>query len=489
MSDLLFNRVYAFLREQQLLRPDALCIVAVSGGPDSLCLLHVLRRIHAEGGPALHVAHLDHGFRGAQSAAEAQFVAQTAHAWGLSATVAYQDVPAMIRRFGQNRQATARAARYAFLARVAHATQAAAVAVAHQADDQAETVLMHLLRGAGPAGLRGMRALLPWAEWAAAETETPGAPPLIRPLLTTTRAEIASYCAEHSLAAQDDPSNHVRTYTRSRIRAELLPRLTTYNPQIVAALGRSARICADDYAYIQDQVAQHWPTLAETWDGAIGFRVVAWATLPVVLRRYALRRAVLQLNGRDDLSYEQIEAACLLAERRTGRDTRLGAGIMLHVAADWIVLRRDDAAFPAQARPAADETLPQLDADEIALAIPSTVPISSSWRAEVTLADPTPCAAARRWWVALDRAALDGPLALRRRRPGDRFRPAGGRGSRSLQDFFVDHKLPRELRAAWPVLATAQSIVWVAGLRADARFQAGTATRQTIWVGLTRRKE
>src|SRR3954468_24376362 len=146
--------------------PGAPVVVAVSGGPDSLCLLHALAQLRDDLGVALHIAHLDHMIRGAESAAEAMFVAELARAWGLPSTVEATDVPDRARAQRANLHAAARAARYSFLARVAHSIGAQAVAVAHHAGDQAETVLLHLLRGAGPDGLSGMRPVTAWSEWA-----------------------------------------------------------------------------------------------------------------------------------------------------------------------------------------------------------------------------------------------------------------------------------------------------------------------------------
>ncbi|WP_322495970.1 tRNA lysidine(34) synthetase TilS, partial [Chloroflexus sp.] len=157
----MLNHLRQFLLAEGLGQPTARLLVAVSGGGDSLALLHLLATLHTTGGPSPIVAHLDHGLRGAESAAEAAFVAETAATWGLRAIVETAHLPP------GTTPAAARVARYAFLARTAIAEQVDAVLVAHQADDQAETVLMHLLRGAGPAGLRGMRPRVEWPEWAA----------------------------------------------------------------------------------------------------------------------------------------------------------------------------------------------------------------------------------------------------------------------------------------------------------------------------------
>ncbi len=491
-NDILRNRVYTALKQHHL-RPTDTLLVAVSGGPDSLCFLHILWRLADEAdGPALHVAHLDHGFRGEQSAAEARFVADTAATWGIPATIEYHDVAAFAATHHQNRQAAARVVRYTFLARVACACGAAALAVAHQADDQAETVLLHLLRGAGPAGLRGMRAVVPWHEWApppATPCPVTTAPPLLRPLLDTTRAEIDHYCATHQLTPQHDPSNTAPRYTRSRIRADLLPHLANYNPHSIAALGRTASICADDYAYMQAQLAAHWSTVAEEHPDLVCFRGAPWRALHPALQRYALRKAVLHLTGSNEPGYEQIEAGREATQQRTGYRCSLGRGLLLQVVDDGFVVAHEHIPPWRAAAPQHDDAaIPQLASDALALVVPGTTPLSDTWYASISYHQPDTLPHEHPWcWgVALDADRLGAPLLLRRRRPGDRFRPAGGPGSRRLQDFFVDQKVPRHLRGAWPLLATPEHIVWVAGLRADARFQATAATCRIVWVALSR---
>lgn len=523
--DYLLTHIRERLQTYDLLRPDALLVVAVSGGPDSLCLLHVLWQLREQSGPALHCAHLDHAFRGDESAAEAQFVAETANAWHIAATVERHNVPATIAAAGGiNKQAAARAVRYAFLARVALAQQANAVVVAHHANDQAETVLLHLLHGSGLAGLRGMRPLVPWDEWALSHpVSSPSSPPLIRPLLDISRAEIERYCAEHALAPRNDPSNESLHYTRNRIRADLLPHMAHYNPHIVAALGRMAQVCADDYASMQQQLDTLWnDNLVDIQPTYVRFFHVRWHELPIALQRYAIRRAVWLLTGTDDLSFEQCEIARTAATHPTGFQHTLEKGLVVLVLYDSFLLGRGDVSSLAAH---IYREFPQLasDQDEVPLTIPGTTLLSEGWQVICQFDTPpepiTPIsgqeensrtgAQAHRpdkepdilytsslgrgmtdnrpwhWQVALDADMLgDEPLVLRRRRPGDRFRPAGGRGSRRIQDFFVDQKVPHVLRDAWPIVATPSAIVWVAGLRVDARYQVTAETRRVLWVAV-----
>jgi len=484
MDDSLLARVHRFLTTQGLFRPDALLVVAVSGGPDSLCLLHVLVSLARSGGPQLHVAHLDHGFRGEQSAAEARAVADTAAAWAIPATLAYADVPALARASGEGSQAAARRARYAFFSEVARAVAAHAVVVAHTADDQAETVLLHALRGAGPAGLRGMRPVVAWEEWAVEHAalsvenrifSTLNAALLIRPLLETTRAEIMAYCAQNHLAPAEDPSNSSPRYARSRVRHQLLPALAAHNPQVVAALGRTAQICADDYAFMQVALDAVWPALVVEVPGGLELGLEAWQDLHPALRRYALRRAAAHL-GTTELSFAHVEAGrAAIDSRRKGRIS-LAHGLLLDVNSARASIRTLGA-------PESTES-PQLATDTLLITTPGRTPLGGGW---ICVAQHEPPAETSPWWVAIP-AELASRLALRVRRPGDRFRPAGGRGGRRIQDFFVDRKVPQRLRDAWPILVADEEILWVAGLRAAERACI-PGTKDVFWIGIGREEE
>jgi tRNA(Ile)-lysidine synthase len=483
MGDAILIRTRNFLVEQGLLRADLLLVAAVSGGPDSLCLLHVLWQLRQAGGPLVHVAHLDHGFRGAESAAEAEFVRATAAAWGLPATLAYRDVPALARERRESAQAAARAVRYAFLAEVAEREGAAGVMVAHHADDQAETVLMHLLHGAGIAGLKGMlpRTVLSkpgnvgGAQHAASLQSEGEGHVLLRPLLSTTRAEIEAYCVAQGLEPRRDPSNHSSHYTRSRVRERILPTLAEENPQIVDALGRTAALCAADYAFISDQLAEQWPMLAREFPRQVVFDQAIWQPLHTTLKGYALRRAVQQLAGHDTLSFAQIEAGLRFLAQGRAASHELGAGLWLEVGYNTIAV-----AFP-DAFDGLDGRFPQLVGEAMRLPIPGVMALNPGWEAETRLVAPEESSP---WWIAIQREWLGEALFLRRRVVGERFRPAGGQGSKRLQDLFVDMKIPRRYRANWPVLANREQLIWVAGLRAAEGFVADEHIMEVVWVGL-----
>jgi len=478
-----------------MIAPGALVVVAVSGGPDSLCLLHVLTQLRDDLGVALHVAHLDHMIRGAESADEAVFVAELAHEWALPYTIEASDIPSLARTRRANLHAAARAARYSFLARVARATGAHAVAVAHHAGDQAETVLLHLLRGAGPEGLSGMQAVTPGQEWfkienAALRIENDAdtnhsqfsifnsqLPRLIRPLLATARESIERYCAEHGLSPRRDPSNFDLGATRNRIRHDLLPGLIEYNPHIIAALGRTADVCADEHAFVLAALEQVWPQLARERAGAIDVDGPAWRALPVALQRLAIRRAHTHVMAGDaTLGLEHVERARALIERGVGGRMALPGGIALSVgyAGAWTI------------GAAAAPDCPQLPADQLTLPQQGRLALGDGWAIEVTSAAPPAPRPADIWEVYLNGAAIEWPLVARRRRPGDRLRPAGGRGSRRLQDLFVDARVPQALRNAWPIVATPTAIIWVAGMRAAAGYLATPESQNIVKLRIAR---
>lgn len=433
-------------------------LVAVSGGPDSLALLHRLATLAPKHDWHLHVAHLDHGLRGAQSANEARFVAMTAAEWGLSATIDLRDVGALAHEYRVGLPAAARAARYRFLADVAHEINATAVVVGHQADDQAETVLLHLLRGSGPSGLSGMVPRLEWQGWryTAGYTTTTG-PALIRPLLYCSRSEIEDYCIEHGLNPRRDPTNESSEYSRGRIRHHLLPVLQEYNPQIVAALSRTARLASSEAAYMQTELDRQWNDLVTLETGAVHVDQTQWQAMHPALQRLAFRRAVSLLRPEhDDFSAIQLDGA-LEAMQRNALFVQLPQNLILHRRPQgWTIT-----IGTAMQTPTSE---PQLHTNHMAVMLGITPLPESNWQLRLEIMPHRPEYNLARWQTLLDADCIKDGLHLRQRQSGERIRPAGGIGSRKIQDLMVDMKLPRELRERWPLLADEQGLLWIPGL-------------------------
>ena len=467
--------------------PGDSVVVGVSGGPDSLCLLHALLRLRDEHHYRLqlHVAHLHHGARGADADADAAFVEALAAEWGLPVTVEKQDVPALARAHKLAFEEAARRVRYSFLARVASETNAYKIAVGHNGDDQAETVLMHFLRGAGPTGLRGMlpltpladyRLLDPFLQYQATDTHSPLSDiQLIRPLLKVPRSEIERYCAEQGLAPRFDRSNLDTTHFRNRIRHELMPVLRTYNPNIRARLCHTATVVAADYELLTQLREQTWAEVVrEEQETTVIFDRADWRALPVALQRATLRQAAYRLRrSLRDVNLVHVEQARRVGLRgKTGAQATLPMGLALTVGYD--VLTLGDAGDVCTSPPP-NVNEPLLWSDEpLAVQVPGTTLLPQSrwtlqaeilegWDAHQIAADHDP------WTATLDADRLARPMVLRPRRQGDRFSPQGMEGhSVKLSAFMINLKIPRAWRDHVPLLVAGSEgdeIVWVCGWR------------------------
>jgi len=487
------NQVRDTVERYHLLHAGETVVVGVSGGPDSLCLLHVLRQLGAEFDLHLHVAHLHHRIRGADADADAAFVANLAAEWGLPCTVEIKDVPRMAREKKLAVEEMARLVRYAFLARLAHQIGAGKIAVGHNADDQTETVLMHWLRGSGLAGLRGMLPRTPLRQLrlhlADPDLEIEDWHlQLIRPLLEVPRADIEAYCAAHGLQPRFDRSNLDTTYYRNRLRHELLPILETYNPAIRQVIRRSARVIADDYALLRADMQRAWQQVVRAEDEeAVFFDLARWRALPTSLQRATLREAIHRLRrSLRNINFVHVEDALLVARSKpAGSQATLPQGLMLTLGYDTFVVADADYVPPPD--------WPALTGPSLPLNIPGVTPLPGSpWRVEATVlarqelpagwednADP--------WQAFLDFDAVGRELTLRQRRPGDRFCPLGLGGSQKLVgDFLINAKVPRAWRDLVPIVASPRHIVWLAGWRVDERARVTEATTRVLHLAFRR---
>lgn len=492
-------------------QPGQTVVVGVSGGPDSLCLLHILLRLSSVLSFKIHVGHLDHSIRGPEGEEDAQFVAQIAQSWGLPISLERVDVPALARHHRLALEEAARCARYTFLGRLAQQIGASAVAVAHHADDQTETVLMHWLRGSGLAGLRGMLPVTPLAEYRLIEdwgvssgqssalghnapSELPsnvGLPVLVRPLLNVTRCEIEAYCQQHNLHPRIDRSNLDTTYFRNRLRHELLPYLETYNPNIREVLRRTAEVVAADYDLLQRCLEEAWTAIVrEERDEAVVLDLVAWRRLPLSLQRSTLRRAIHRLRrALRNINFIHVEEALRIALcGETGAKATLPQGLMLTVSYDALVIASSDYRILPD--------IPRICGEEI---IPVHVPGITTlpccgWalHAEEISAPTDDVFIARpesRWEAALNAEFVGDSPRLRRRRIGDRFCPLGMQGqSKRLNEFMINEKIPAAWRDSIPLLVNDQDqIAWVCGWRPDERARVTAQTQRVLHFRFVRR--
>jgi tRNA(Ile)-lysidine synthetase-like protein len=476
------QRVWKYCRDRDLIRPGDIVVIGVSGGPDSLCLLDILASLAPRQRLTLHVAHVNHGLR-PESAGEANFVREQSEKMGLAFHLETVHSRFWAEEHKESVEEAARHLRYAYLGAVAQKVGAGRVAVGHTQDDQAETVLMHFLRGSGLAGLAGMepKRIYDAAWWKAnSPDEKPESVDLIRPLLDVTRADVLAYCVEAGLEPRFDPSNLDPAYFRNRLRYSLLPELETYNPNIRAALARSAEAVRGDVEWHREAVEALWRATALPLEdaGLAVFQRDRWLQLSEAQQRALLRMGTRQLlGGLRDVDYRPIAAAARFSRAAApGRSCEVTGGLMLEVSANEV--RLVNAALP---RGWADGQVPLAQPDGR---------LAAGWRLEtqvVAAADWREADGGResRWMVSVDGDRLTSPVTIRARRRGDRFAPLGMDGRHmKLSDFMINIKLPAALRNRWPLLVSGDDIVWVAGLRLNEHFRVRADTQQIVRLAL-----
>ena len=453
-------------------------VVAVSGGPDSMALLHALLRLRDRLRLELRGAHLDHGLRGEAGAADAAFVADVFSAAGVEHDVETSDVAVYRAARRLSPEQAAREVRYSFLTRVCREHGADAVALGHTADDQAETVLMHILRGSGLTGLRGMEA--------SSTRPVDGAEVrFVRPLLGLTRADTEAYCGALGLRPRADESNRSPEFTRNRVRNELLPLLEELNPAIRDALLRLSNAAARELAFLDAEADRIWADAAEARDDSVALDRRAADRLAPALKTHLLRRAVGAVKGdMEGLHLRHVDDMTRLLGGPAGRTIDLPGGLRFHVGYDDATVARAGADLCP---------LPRLDGEH-RIAVPGETR-AGGWIVAVRLVDNPGADALRhagdgrgesyRNPVArLSPGALSGGLVLRARRPGDRFHPLGAPGSKKLKDFMSDAKVPAAWRDRVPLLVTPRGIAWVAGWRIADWCRVNTEDRQVVEIRL-----
>lgn len=470
-------------------------LVALSGGPDSLTLLHALHSARNDCGLTLYGAHLNHKLRGAESDADTEFAMSAFAQIGIPFTCESADVAAYRDKRRLSLEDAARQVRYAFLADAAERHGADAIALGHTADDQAETVLMHIIRGSGLDGIRGMQTLS--TRRIAAMRDRKGAGKcekiaLFRPLLSTTRAQTHAYCAALGLTPRIDSSNASPEFLRNRIRLELMPLLEQMNPSVQSALLRLARNATQDSDYIRERAAAVWEDVAQTTGDGHG-KVVVLNTAALchehpAIQGYVLRHAVEAIGG--EVTQRHILEATRLLSGAPSKTLNLPGRLRLTTDYGKAFIGNADAL---------DERLSSLPKlrDEFPLTVPGEVQ-AGAWRIratieelkvsehEKTLANARKIAASAEWQdgvtivETLDHDRVGSELRIRTRQPGDRFQPLGMAGSKSLREFMIDARVPRRWREGLPLLVSERGIVCVPAWRIADWARITDATKRVL---------
>jgi len=476
--DELVQRVLDFIRREGLIL-DAVddtaaaggkrvVVVAVSGGPDSVCLLHVLNMIKKPLGVRLHVAHLNHMLRGADSNEDARYVERLACSLRIASTVESRDVQLYRKEHKLSLEEAARQVRYDFFAHVAASIGAECVALGHTEDDQVETVLMHLVRGAGLAGLRGM---LPVSDM---RLDDRGSLRVIRPLLEITRKETENYCLAHNLKPRSDVTNDSLDYTRNRFRHELMPILRRSNSNIGATIRRVTRSAADEMSFMEAEVDRVWNTAVSVNPVSIALNTSAVLALHPALQRCLLRRVMHEALGNlADVESVHIEKMMESLRKPAGKRISLLRGLKFYVSYDICLLTKDNVGVCP---------LPEIKGVHRLKAPGMT--LLQGWRVKADLVSDRKQEDGFSAYIDLD--ACGTQLTVRRRQDGDRFQPLGMTGRKKLQDFMVDAKIPGIWRDRVPLVCSGGSIIWVVGWRISDSVKITDSTRRILHISFER---
>jgi tRNA(Ile)-lysidine synthase len=494
----LAEKIAEFCQKNSVLVKEDRIVIGVSGGPDSLCLLHLLKNLAPRFDLTLTVAHLNHQLRGGDAQADEDFVREIAARWRLPIFAETRNIAKLAAKRKQSIEEAARQVRYAFLWQVAQDVDANKIAVGHNADDQVETVLMHFLRGTGLSGLRGMLPIMNIANLRLSLEDIPAvssqpAPELIRPLLETPRVEIEAYCQTHNLTPRQDYSNQDTTLFRNRLRHELIPQLETYNPNIRQVLQRTAKVAAAEVEFLNEHVDQAWrfvikdisldPSADSSSIARVEIDLSNWLRLPLAMKRATLRRAVQTLRrSLRDVNFEHIETAIAVVEKgNTGAQATLPQGLMLTVGYDsFTITAQNTLAHPQKSN------MPRLVKDEILpLKLPGTTPLPhTDWQLKAELLADNNLNHQRvrqvvPWEVYLDADVVGEHAILRPRRPGDTFCPLGLAGHhKKVNEFMINEKIPADQRNHLPLLVANNQILWVCGYRPDERARLRSTTQR-----------
>jgi len=438
-----------------MLRPGDKVVVGLSGGADSVSLLHALHGLKGYN-LTLIAAHLNHGIRGKEAGRDAEFSRDVAESLGVEFELGEADAPALRKQSRISLEDAARVLRYEFFEEVRKKHKANKIATAHTLDDQAETVLMRLIRGSGTRGLSGI-------------------PPvsgkyIARPLIETDRAAIESYLKSRSIEWIEDSTNRERDYLRNRIRLDLLPALSEYNPKIRETLARTADILRLEEDFISREAEKGFRKVFNREGGELTGDLNKYKRLHGALRIAVLMRALSEKrDGLKNISSIHLTAAdgFLTSMAASGESVFPGGSVIVKGHGSFLVTTKD----------------------KLAKGFSYMIPSPGRWtfdelEVEIEETQAKALEEKREDVVYLDPGAVKFPVEVRSFKPGDRFVPLGMKSRKKVKDFFIDRKVPAFMRMRVPIFLSAGEIIWIGGMRIDERAKIegkrGKALRLTL---------
>ncbi len=458
-----YEQIVRYIRQFSMLVPGELVVVAVSGGIDSTVLLYTLSVLGQRFGIQLHVAHLNHQFRGAEAERDADFVRCFSEQLGIPCSVETRNVPELIEQAKLSPQDAARQLRYEFLISLARRIGASKIATAHSADDQAETVLLGLIRGVGLHGLGGIQPIVNGT--------------IIRPFLGITRRQIEDFAEHAGVAFVEDSSNTSRKYVRNAVRLDLLPLLKEqFNPAIVTRLGEYARRFREDSECIDQITRERYGRICKNLPQTVKINLDLFTKECITIQRALIYQSFEELVGRRHLLESQHARAviALYTTKPPGKQASLPAGVRAYRDSVWGYLTTEqEAGFKA-------------DVSEIRLTAPGTGRICA-FRITIdevdTILPGTPLhtnETDNTWEQYVDAKQVSFPIRVRFRHPGDTFQPFGMSGKKSVKKFFIDRKIPKNKRESIPIFEDITGILWIVGYSIDERVKITPQTTRAL---------
>lgn len=453
----MLDEVRRTIEEHNLIEKGDKIIVAVSGGPDSVCLLHVLHRLREEYDLELYGAHLNHNFRGIEAQIDAQYVSDLCESLGILCFIKSMDVPRYAEEQGLSPEEAGRILRYDFFRDVARRANATKIATAHNGNDQAETVLMRLLRGTGLQGLTAIHIKRG---------------KIIRPLLNTDRKDIEEYCKTYNLSPRIDKSNLESVYHRNKIRLELIPYLEeNYNPNILSSLTKTAEILKKDFDFIEREAREIYTELVDNQgEHRLELPIEGIQGLHCALQSRIVRLAAGQLLGRQEfLEYKHVQDVLELIEKGlTGKRITLPMGLIAKINYETVCF-----------------TTKSLENGVFYYELPTEGSLSLEetggiFITRVLRREEIKEISRDKYRKCFDYDEVKNVLNVRNRREGDRFYPLGLTGSKKLKDFFIDYKVDREERDRIPLVCDGDEIMWVVGFRISEKYKITDKTEHIL---------
>lgn len=444
----MLRKLLSYIRDRRLISAGERIGIAVSGGADSIALLRAMLELQQEFGIVLPVVHFNHRIRGGESDADAEFVANLAKEHRLELHEASGDVPGYAKKWRLSTEASARRLRYEFFRSLLGTGKMDKIATAHTWDDQAETVLLRILRGAGTRGVAGIHPMLRLERGS-----------IIRPMLGISRMEVEAYLTSLGQWWREDSTNADTSYTRNRVRHELLPLLERdYNPNIREVLADAAEIAREEDLYWEELIEALAETAIASQDGKVSIRFGTPGAQSVAIQRRLLRRAA-ELAG-VHLDFQHVEQVLSLLAKPKGSEIELPDRWRAFSSGNGLIrLNRETSAesagyeypvtVPGEVRIAPVRTLVRL--------------MIVHGNAERQMYNPA---------SLLDGSLLGASLVLRNWRPGDRMRPLYRASEEKLKRLFQEKKIPAENRPLWPVLSSEDRVVWAKEFGVAAEFAA-----------------